>query len=159
MFYTIYRTTNTVNGKYYLGKHQTENPNDDYLGSGLALKSAIKKYGRKAFTKEVLFVFDTEEEMNLKEKELITEELVSNKNTYNKGIGGEGGPHFKGRKHTPEVRAKFANTMRGGHLSEETKSKLSEANKGRYVSEETKRKLSEKQKARWKRETEAKNSV
>jgi len=152
MFYTIYKTTNLINGKYYLGKHQTENLNDDYLGSGSAIKSAIKKYGRKFFTKEILFVFTTEEEMNRKEKELITEDLVASKNTYNKGVGGEGGPHFKGKTHTKETRERFAKTMRGNKLSEEHRSKISDANRRRTLTAETREKLSIAQKRRWEKE-------
>jgi hypothetical protein len=152
MVYTIYRTLNIVNGKYYLGKHQTENPNDDYLGSGSAIKAAIKKYGRASFTKEVLFVFDNEHEMNLKERELITEELVADKNSYNKGIGGEGGPHFKGKTHTKETIEKFSNSMRGRKLSDTHRLSVSNSLKGHKLSNETKEKLSKKQKDRYKRE-------
>lgn len=151
MFYTIYRTTNTITGKYYIGKHQTEKANDDYLGSGSALKAAIKKYGKASFIKEVLFVFDNELDMNLKEKELITEELVSDKNSYNKGVGGEGGPHFRGKKHTVESRKKFARP--GKKLTDQHKIKISEANRKRGpLSNETKEKISEKQKNRWQKE-------
>lgn len=38
MYYTIYKTTNLINGKYYIGKHQTENIYDNYYGSGVALE-------------------------------------------------------------------------------------------------------------------------
>lgn len=55
MKYTIYKTTNIKNGKYYIGKHQTENENDSYLGSGIALKKAIKKFGKNSFIKEILY--------------------------------------------------------------------------------------------------------
>ena len=48
----IYKTTNLVNQKYYIGKDQKNNP--EYLGSGLALNRAIKKYGRENFIKEIL---------------------------------------------------------------------------------------------------------
>lgn len=74
-FYTVYRTTNTTNGHYYIGVHKTKNPHDTYIGSGAALKAAVKKYGRSAFTKEVLFVFNTPEEAYNKERELVTESL------------------------------------------------------------------------------------
>ena len=103
MKYIIYQITNKINNKIYVGKHQTENMNDGYFGSGIALRNAIKKYGKENFTKEILFVFDTEQEMNDKERELINEEFVSRKDTYNLGVGGEGGPHFKGKKHTKET--------------------------------------------------------
>ena len=101
MKYTIYKVTNTINNKIYIGKHQTENPDDGYYGSGVALKNSIRKHGKSNFTKEVLHIFDSEEEMNKMEKELITEEFVSRTDTYNMGVGGEGGPHFKGKTHTP----------------------------------------------------------
>ena len=70
MKYTIYQITNTINNKIYIGKHQTENIHDDYFGSGIALKRAIQKYGKSNFVKEILYVFDTEQEMNQKEKDL-----------------------------------------------------------------------------------------
>jgi hypothetical protein len=37
MKYTIYKTVNTITGRYYIGMHATLNPNDTYLGSGLIL--------------------------------------------------------------------------------------------------------------------------
>lgn len=91
MKYTVYKTTNLVNNKIYIGKHQTDNLNDDYLGSGKLLVSAIEKYGRENFKKEILFVFETEEEMNVKEAELVTEEFVKEDSNYNLCPGGQGG--------------------------------------------------------------------
>lgn len=35
--YLVYKTTNDLNGMYYIGKHATTNPNDSYLGSGVYL--------------------------------------------------------------------------------------------------------------------------
>lgn len=107
MHYTIYKVTNTINNKIYIGKHQTKNLEDSYLGSGKALCAAIKLYGKEFFTKEIMFIFETEEEMNAKEKELIDENFVNSYDTYNMGIGGEGGAHFKGKKHTEETKAKI----------------------------------------------------
>jgi hypothetical protein len=91
VFYTIYKTTNLINGKIYIGKHKAENINDDYLGSGKHLGHAIEKYGIENFKKEIIFVFDNEAEMNAKEAELVTEEFVKEDTNYNLCPGGKGG--------------------------------------------------------------------
>jgi hypothetical protein len=91
VFYTIYKTTNLVNNKFYIGKHQTKEPNDTYLGSGKYLGRAIEKHGRENFHKEILHIFDTEEEMNAKEVELVTENFVKEDTNYNLCPGGQGG--------------------------------------------------------------------
>lgn len=91
LYFTVYKTTNLINGKYYIGKHKTMNINDDYLGSGTRLSNAVQKYGVKNFVKEVLFVFDTEESMNAKEKEIINESIINDPLSYNVAFGGHGG--------------------------------------------------------------------
>ena len=91
MYYTVYKTTNQVNGKFYIGSHKTKNPNDDYLGSGKYLKYAIEKYGRDNFVKEVLFVFDNPTDMYAKEAELVNIDFIAETNTYNLKQGGFGG--------------------------------------------------------------------
>lgn len=91
MLYTIYKVTNRINGKIYIGKHQTKDLNDDYMGSGKHLKNAIAKYGIENFEKEIMHVFDNEAEMNSKEAELVTEEFVKEDTNYNLCPGGKGG--------------------------------------------------------------------
>lgn len=91
MKYTVYQTTNLVNGKIYVGIHTTENPDDSYLGSGELLRAAIQKYGTTSFKKEVLFVFDNPEEMAAKEAEIVTREFVDREDTYNLVPGGHQG--------------------------------------------------------------------
>lgn len=90
-FFTVYQTTNQINGKIYIGKHKTTDPYDEYLGSGKYLQNAIRKYGIENFRKLVLFVFDTEDEMNQKEKDLVTEEFIKRTDNYNVCPGGTGG--------------------------------------------------------------------
>ena len=91
MFYTVYQITNLLDGKIYIGKHQTKKLDDGYMGSGKVLRHAVKKYGVENFKKEILHVFATEAEMNIKEAELVTEDFISRGNTYNLCPGGKGG--------------------------------------------------------------------
>ena len=77
-----------MNNKIYIGQHQTDNLNDNYLGSGTLLLFAIKKYGKENFKKEILFNFDNFKEMNNKEAELVTSNFIKRKDTYNMILGG-----------------------------------------------------------------------
>lgn len=91
MYYTIYQITNLINSKTYIGKHITKDINDSYMGSGKLLRAAINKYGIENFKKQILYVFETEDEMNSKERELVTEEFCLREDTYNLCVGGHGG--------------------------------------------------------------------
>jgi hypothetical protein len=82
---------NKINHKIYIGKHQTLDPDDDYLGSGKLLNEALQKYGKENFVKEVLFIFDNEVDMNAKEAELVNEEFLARNDVYNLCPGGQGG--------------------------------------------------------------------
>lgn len=133
MRYTIYKITNLVNSKFYIGKHQTIDPTDRYFGSGKALLNAIKIHGKHNFVKEILFDFDNEVEMNAKERELITENLIASPQSYNMAVGGEGGPHFKGKKHSKETRQRISEYSRNRRLSDESKKKITLAQTGKRV--------------------------
>lgn len=113
--YTVYKVTNTVNHKFYIGQHQTFNVTDGYLGSGTAIKSAIKKYGCGVFVKKVLHVFDNFDEMNAAEQALVTEELVNNPQCYNQAPGGQFANLSKKQKYvrTPEHCKKLGDVHRG----------------------------------------------
>ena len=90
MFYYLYKTTNLINAKIYIGVHKTKKLNDGYLGSGKIIKDAIKKYGKEFFKKEILEFFDNEDLMYLKEMEVVDETFIKNADTYNLMIGGFG---------------------------------------------------------------------
>ena len=90
MIFIIYKTTNVVNGKFYIGKHiQYKESFDGYYGSGSLLTKAIKKYGKDNFVRETLFEFDNEEAAYQQEIKVISENL-SNPLCYNLRPGGTG---------------------------------------------------------------------
>lgn len=114
MYYTIYKITNILDGKFYIGKHKTKDLDDGYMGSGKYIKRAIEKHGVENFKKETLHVFETEAEMNESEARLV----VLSEESYNLCPGGHGGfgyinsnglavkytRGFSGRKHSEETK-------------------------------------------------------
>lgn len=90
-YHTVYKTTNLINGKCYVGVHSTNKQKDEYIGSGNLIKHAIAKYGKDNFKKEILHVFKTRDEALEKEKEIVNKSFVDDSNTYNLIIGGGGG--------------------------------------------------------------------
>lgn len=87
IYYTVYKITNLLDGKFYIGKHKTKNLDDGYMGSGKRLKYAMKKHSIENFKKEILEVFSTEEEMNTAEARFV----VLGPDSYNLCPGGQGG--------------------------------------------------------------------
>ena len=93
--YIVYETCNKTNNKKYIGVHKcTDYDDDEYLGSGKALKKAVEKYGKDKFYRQILFVFDNPDEAFEKERELVTDEIVASNNYYNLTTGGKG--NFEG---------------------------------------------------------------
>ena len=91
MDYFIYLTTNLITGEQYIGQHKGKR-NDSYLGSGVILAKAIKKYGKENFKREILCFCSSQEELDKKEKEYIAFfDAVNNPNFYNLSAGGQKG--------------------------------------------------------------------
>ncbi len=96
--WTVYKTTNLLNGRYYIGVHATCNENDKYYGSGKIIKAIIKKHGAFKLTKEILFKFDSEDLAYSKERDLLVGILGVDPLCMNIGEGGKKPPSHKGRK-------------------------------------------------------------
>lgn len=93
----IYKITNKINGKWYIGKHNGTDPN--YVGSGKLLKSAVEKYGRENF--DLIILEEVIDDINSREKHWIREtNAVNDPMSYNLASGGEGGDLSKFHDYT-----------------------------------------------------------
>lgn len=168
MYGYVYKTTNLINGKIYIGQHKSETFDDVYLGSGKYLKNAINKYGENNFIVEVIEWAEDKNSLNVLEKRWIR--FYRNKNCamYNIADGGEGGDVFTGlsdidkkriteklrknsyfatisKEDSKKMRERAWETRRkngNDKFSLEYRKKLSDAHKGHVVSDTTKEKLS-----------------
>lgn len=96
MFFIVYKTTNLINQKIYIGIHKQKkgySPTDfdGYYGSGLNLQKAIEKYGEQNFKRETLYIFNNFEEAKYKEKQIVNSDFILREDTYNISEGGQGG--------------------------------------------------------------------
>ena len=149
-YYTIYKTVNKINDKIYIGKHQCDDPFDDYIGSGLLLKNAINKHGIDNFEKTVLYIFDNELEMNNKEIDIVNEEFILREDTYNIALGGQGGkllPYKYSLKLSEDERIKRSKQTilihSGSKRSLKTKEKMAASQIGKIKSSKVKDKISQ----------------
>lgn len=129
----IYKTTNKINKKFYIGQDSYNNPT--YLGSGLLLGLAIKKYGRENFVKEIVDRAETQAELDQKEAKWIFETNATDRSVgYN--ISKDPGRFMLGLKHSDEAKKKIGlasmgNTnTKGFKQSEAAKKKIGLASKG-----------------------------
>ena len=177
IYYSVYSISNKINGNIYIGAHETDNINDGYLGSGVLIKRAIKKYGKENFTKKILHICETREEMY----SLEAQEIQKQQPDYNIHPGGHGGWQYVNenkmhvcwwntateehknrikselsKKHSGENNPMYGtsrtgeeNPMFGKKHSAETKAKQSKAKLGKKHSEEVKINRSKATKKRW----------
>jgi hypothetical protein len=110
-FHFTYKTTNLINGRYYLGMHSTNRLDDGYLGSGKRLYYELNKYGRDNFKFEILKQFESREQLVQAEIKLITEHDLKNPNCLNCKPGGEGGFLDSTRMDNAERKRRFLDKM------------------------------------------------
>ena len=125
-YHYVYLTINTINSKFYIGKHTTSSLNDRYIGSGTHILNAIKKYGESSFINYKLVFFNKEQDAYDYESYLLSEDMIKKFKdvlniTYNLRAGRVGGSTY---------------------MSKETRIKISKANKEILARPEVKEKLS-----------------
>lgn len=109
--YFIYKTTNLLNNKVYIGAHLSNTLSfDGYLGSGIAIKRAVLKYGEENFSREILEIVSYSETRFSKKDWAekiypietkwikIYSDMLGVKNIYNRSSGGFGGSTTKTSK-------------------------------------------------------------
>lgn len=125
--HSIYRITNLVNGKRYIG--QTVNIKKRFhdhqnYSSNTHLKNSITKYGLENFKFEVLFEVSSKTQADKLEIALIAKyDLTNPMNGYNKDSGGSHGSPSE------ETRLKQRLSHLGKSLPEEQRHKISESMK------------------------------
>ena len=72
-YYIIYKITNLLNDKIYVGFHKTEDIYDDYMGSGKLIKEAIAEFGVQNFKKDIIAIFDNKDDAEALEAEIVTQ--------------------------------------------------------------------------------------
>ena len=153
MYGYIYKTTNLINGKIYIGqKHSFKFLSNKYLGSGKKLKCAIQHYGKENFVCELLEEIETKDLMDEREIYWIKFYNATNKNIgYNLSEGGNTNRTLCGENNPSkrfDVRTKISQANKGHHRNKGRKHtkeeliKMSNAMLGRVITEEVKRKLS-----------------
>lgn len=136
----IYKITNLINGKFYIGKDSSNRKN--YWGSGVAIKAAIKKYGIENFKKEVIAETEELDELNYFESSfIIALESYNPDKGYNRNLGGLFENDFKNLTEeqkelsllkrreiwaSPKFRETCRNRMLEYYKSEENRNKQSE---------------------------------
>lgn len=150
MYYFIYKTTNKINGKYYIGMHKTNVLEDGYLGSGKYFRRALEKYGKENFEREILEYCNSDEEMYLAEARYITEDVVNDKSSYNLKLGGDGGWDYTNSHHLgndpKNASARFLELLKNEEFYKSWYDKITKARS----TESCKQKVSNSLKERWK---------
>ena len=143
----IYKTTNLINHRIYIGKKHKSEFDPTYYGSGIILQEAVKKYGKSNFLVELLSWANTNEELNQLEKKYISK-FKSDFDLYNIAEGGDGGDTTTDHPLKNEIVSRRGQRIKQWHqnLTEDQKKerskKISQSKKGKSNGHE---RLSQKQ--------------
>lgn len=96
-YHIVYRTTCTITSHYYIGVHSTRDLDDGYIGSGVKFLNYVKRYGKENFYRTIISFHTTRDEAFTHEREMLTEEVLADKNCLNLVEGGRGYNHTYGQ--------------------------------------------------------------
>jgi group I intron endonuclease len=126
MFYIVYKITNQLNNRYYIGSHRTKKLHDHYMGSGKIIKEAIQKYGVENFKREYIFFAFDKKSMSWAEEQLVSTQ-DNDPLSYNIVPGGGRPPiNVKRGLKNPQLSQKNKERV----WTQEMRDKISKANSG-----------------------------
>jgi group I intron endonuclease len=144
----VYRITNTINGKVYIGKTMkslaarwTEHLKSVRAGSDFYFHKAVRKYSSEAFKTDILYEASTVEALNAMETFFIVlHQSHKPENGYNLTLGGDGVSGLTHTERTKEMLRSLWTTERRQELQERNRSveqrrKVSQSKLGRTRSE------------------------
>jgi group I intron endonuclease len=101
----IYLTTNLCNGKRYIGQTK-RSATSTYFGSGKAIRKALKKYGAKNFTREILVYAFSKKDLDFLEEHFIKEfNATDDRDWYNISPAPNVTSGFAGKKQSDKQKA------------------------------------------------------
>lgn len=160
MYGYIYKTTNLIDNKIYIGQRKSSKfQGQSYLGSGKHLKRAVGKYGKDNFKVELLEEIDCVEKMDEREiywisfynsTNLDIGYNISNGGLVNRTLSGKHNGMY-GKHHSENTKEKirqrqiiYQSKYGNQGISKEANQKRSETLMNHSTSEETKQKIKEK---------------
>lgn len=120
-YHYIYKTTNIVNDKFYIGMHSTNNVEDGYIGSGKRLWYSINKYGREKHICEILEYLPNREALKHREEEIVNEDLLNDKLCMNLTVGGGYGWDYLNQNSELQSQKAIKSNIRQAYLRENDK--------------------------------------
>lgn len=140
MYGYIYKTTNLIDNKVYIGQHRSDKFDTEYYGSGIHIVRAVKRFGIKNFKTEIIDIAYNDEDLDCKEKNFIKyyREELGYENVYNISNGGFGAMAL-------ETRQKISKTLTGRKNkphSKQTRQKIGDGNRGKVRTKEMRQRVS-----------------
>lgn len=130
----IYEIVNTVNGKTYIGQRKLSCDRRwrEYMGSGVLIKAAIRKYGKDKFVKRFICYGWSREDLNILEQSHITKAMDDGRAQYNLFTGlGAGGDTFS--LLSPREKKEAINKMISSLNREDLKEKMRESRREMFA--------------------------
>lgn len=136
MYGYIYKTTDLITKKIYVGQHKSEVFDETYLGSGRIIQRLIKKYGKERFNCELVEWCDSEEALNKREiywiLELNSRDASIGYNIATGGAFGDSGYHLGmlGKSQSKHQKECVSKALKGKKKSKSACEKMRQSKKG-----------------------------